>query len=292
MPLAAAAPELLVVFVAALLLALLLVSVQLYQNGKQARSFALNLPVVAIPVVSAVDWLIAFNVQAARYVDNALGNFLVLSITSFGRMVVFAFNTAGAAILFLIRDTAAQANAANNLARHIEFVELPAVGAALDALGALRTVVSDAVRGFVVTTVAAATLPILARLSAAEGVNAAQQQTLDTYRPMWQQLAAVPGGAATAIALLQVEFAALRAQVGVLEAELSGAQNGVSALERQIAAQSSQLARLAAVGVLAGAGVAVVAELVRIAENPCEVCPGLNLSDLEGRVASMELSGV
>lgn len=292
MPVVAAAPELALALVVALMLVLLLVSVQLYQNGKQARSFAVGLPVISAPVLTAVDWLIGFNIQAARLVDTALGDLVLLSIQGFGRLVVLSFNAAGAVLLILIHSTAAAAQTAHALAVKLETVEVPALSARVGGLERALTADTAALKAFILASLSSAVAPVLARLGAAEGVIGAQQRVIDTYRPMWDQLAGVPGGAAAGIASLRAQVSVLSVQVAALEATLGQTQAGASALERQIAAQQSAVARLAAVGVIAGAGEVVIAEILRIAENPCEVCPGLNLNDLEGRVASMELAGV
>src|SRR5690242_19948272 len=107
MPLALAAPELLVVVVLALLLVLLLVNLQLYQNGRQARSFVSGWPVISGLAVTAIDWILAFDVQAVRFIDDAIGHLLISAVQAFGRLVVLSFNLAGAAILALIHHTAA-----------------------------------------------------------------------------------------------------------------------------------------------------------------------------------------
>lgn len=292
MPIALAAPEIIVILGLALLLVLLLVAAQLYANGRQARSFTVNLPVIADPSTAALDFLLAAVVAVARIADDQVTNFLMAAITSFGRLVVYAFNSAGAALLFLIHDTAAKANTAYALAVQAQTSGLPALSARVEALGSTETADIASVKAFTLNAVSVAALGILARLVSDEGVIGGQQRTIDTYRPLWDRLAAVPGGVPATLVAQAQAIALLTAQVADLRRALGVEEGGVSALERSIAGQGAALKQLAGVGVIAAAGEVVVAELVRIAENPCGVCPGLNLNDLEGRVASLELAGL
>lgn len=292
MPVAIAIPEVVVLVVVGLLLVVLLVGLQLTANGRQARSFAVNLPVVADPTTAALDWVLQQVAQGMRVVDYALSEAATEAANALGDFVVHVVNSAGAIFIVLVHRTADAAASAYALAVEIEDTELPAIRATQGELVSALQADFGAAKAFTLTAVAGAVAPVLGRLGAAESVNAAQQQVIDAYRPMWAQLAAVPGGAAREIVLLTAQVATLTAAVGSLEAQLGQTSSGVSALERQVAAQQAALGRLAVVGVIAGAGAAVAAELVRIAENPCEVCPGLDLNDLEGRVAGLELAGV
>lgn len=291
MPVAAAAPELAVVLLVALMLVVLIVLAQLYSNGRQARSFTVGLPVIADPTTAALDFILQLLVAAGRNVDSAISTFLVFSVQGFGRLVVLAFNAASSTVLFLIHDTAAKASSGYALAVQAESVDLPALSARVGALASTEAADIASVKAFTLNAINAAALGILARLVADEGVIASQQRVIDTYRPLWDQLAAVPGGVVGALNTQAAAIAVLSARVGVLERALGVEETGVSALERTIAGQAETLKRLAGVGVIAAAGDIVVAELVRIAENPCGVCPGVNLNDLEGRVASLELAG-
>lgn len=292
MVLALAAPEVIGFIVLALLLVILLVNAQLYQNGRQARSFAVNLPVVAGPVVSAIDWLIGFDIQAARAIDSQLSAWLVASTQAFGRLVVVAFNAAGAAILALIHHTAAAASSALTLATHLSTAVIPALESRVASLERLEGSVSAVVRAAIAAAVAVAVAGLESELAGVRQQATSTQQQLDTYRPLLNSLAAIPGGAAALLLSEASTVATLTARVGVLERELGQAESGVTALERTIAAQAATLAQLAALGILAGAGAAVIENLLRLARDPCYCLTQGAFSDLPGRVASLELGNL
>lgn len=291
MPIALAAPEVIGVVLVALILVVMLVALQLYSSGRQARAFAVNLPVVADPVTAALDFVLALVVSGARVVDLQFSNWLYGGVAAFGRFVVLAFNAAGAALLSLIHDTAARAVRAEALATHVEVVELPALYAELQAtraaLDALALRIVPALQAQVATDERTIGQQA-ARILALEQVVA---RDLAPYVPMLARLASLPVDAAEEIGRLAALVAGLTAAESILGAQAGILSGGVSALERQVGQQQAALERLAALGVLAVAGSAVLAELVRIGRDPCGVCSGLNLSDLEGRVALLEVSG-
>lgn len=292
MPVALAAPDLLAILAIAFVLVLLLVALSIYATARQARGYAVDMPVISGPLVAAVDHVIAFDLSVARAVDNLVNSVLVSAVTAFGRLVVAIFNAAGAAILLTIHATADDASYAYAHVLTIEGKELPALAGRVGAIESLQEPLRSAVRGLARSEAQAAAAPILARLAGLELAVAQQAAAISTYRPLWDSLARVPGGVAYQLSRDAAQLAALAAAVGALDAALGAESSGVSALERSIAQQQAQLAKLAGLGALSLAGTAVVAELIRIAENPCMVCPGLNLNDLEGRVSSLELGGV
>lgn len=289
MPIAATLPEFMLVVAVALLLVVLLVNVQLYQNGHQARSFALNLPVVANPVVSAIDWLISFNLQAARLIDTALEIVAVQSAQALANLIVTIVNIAAATLIALIHSTAQQAGRAEALAIHIEVVELVAVRQQLAQLAAEIGHVQQVETAQLQAAVAAIERTLATDLARALAAAAVVERQLAPYLPMLARLAELPQDAAQTILRLLALTGELGAAVAVLEAQAVTLESGVSALERSIANQQALLGRLAILLTLAAAGAVAIQELVRIARNPCEVCQGLNINDLEARVASVEL---
>jgi hypothetical protein len=290
-PVAAAAPALILTVVLALLLVVLLVNVAIYQNGKHARAFALNLPVISIPIVSAIDWIIAFNVAAARVIDIEITAVLVGAINALGHFAVLAFNAAGAVILTLIHATAATAAAAWALAVHIYQIDLPAVAARVAALERLEGAVSAAVQLAISSAIALAVLPLNIALEGLGATQRAQAAIISIYRPLWDSLAKVPAGAAYTIVVTAAEVTVLRTQVAALQGQLATAQAGVSALERTVADQQAIVARLTALLAIAGAGAIALENLLRLGRDPCMCLTSGAFSDLPMRVEALENFG-
>lgn len=291
MPVAAVLPELLAVLAVAFLLVLLLVSVQLYQNGGQARSFALNLPVVASPVVSAIDWLLGYLLQAARVVDGAIEGVLVGSAQALGNLVVAVVNVAGAAIFALIHALAATVSADHAALGTLQSSTIPSLRAGIAAVESALAAEVGLVPRLIAAAIAAALVPINTELQALGATERALSAVVSTYRPLWDSLAAVPGGAARGIILSEQAIAALQAQVGILERDLGQTQSGVSALERTVAAQQATIIRLSTLLTLAGAGTLALDVLLRLARDPCYCLTQGAFSDLPMRVEALEAFG-
>lgn len=289
MPIAAAAPELIALVVVALLLALLLVVLQVYSNAKQARSFALNLPVISDPALTAIDTITGLLVAAAGVVDRAVSSLLVDAIQAFGRLVKLAFSITGVNLLTLIRALALQLATTAAIADAVEQVELPALRARVQALEQAQHVVSLAVQAAIAAAIGVEALARAAEIAPVRRQAIATAEAVDTYLPMLSRLASLPQDAAQSIAAVLALSAALTAAVARLQAQALALEQGVSVLERTVADQQALIRKLAALLTLAGVGVIGIAELARIARNPCQVCEGLDLNDLEGRVASLEL---
>lgn len=73
---------------------------------------------------------------------------------------------------------------------------------------------------------------------------------------------------------------------------------GVSALERDVAQQQAnvraveaELAKVLGLAGVAALGAVAIANLIRIARDPCGVCPGLDLSNVQGRLTALEMFG-
>jgi hypothetical protein len=119
-----------------------------------------------------------------------------------------------------------------------------------------------------------------------------------------QDVAQLQGQVADLTGRLTQAEAALAAVLGVvplvhqLQALTAGAGSGVSALERDVAAQQArlgtidaELARVLGLTSVAALGAVAIANLIRIARDPCNICPGLDLSNVQGRLLALEMFG-
>lgn len=99
---------------------------------------------------------------------------------------------------------------------------------------------------------------------------------------------------AATLALLVQALPALRALLAAEAAQLGGLvalPAELDQLQGRVQGISEQLAKLLSLLGLASLSAVAIAELVRIAKDPCSICPGLDLSGVEGRLESLEAFG-
>lgn len=291
MPVAAALPELVVVIVAALLVALVLTSAQLYLNGKQARGYAVNLPVIANPVTTAIDALLNAIKSAAHAVDPILNDVMIRGVQGFAALVVLCVNSAGALFISGVHAVQAQAAQLSIDLTHVINVVVPQFHAQLVALandlGHLRDVVVADLSAQM-TLLLTRTVPgLVARLVALETSVTA----LVPFLGMLQALAGLPVAPAKWLIQDAAAIANLGADVGVIERDLSDIFGRVRTLEDQLADARSTLARLVTLLALAGVGAVALENLLRVARDPCYCLNDGGFSDLPGRVEALENFG-
>lgn len=291
MPIVAVLPELLAVLVAALLLVLLLVSAQLYYNGRQARGFAGGLPIIASPVITAIDGLLATIQHAAELVDKTLQAQLVWAVQGLGHIVVVAFNAAGAVILTLIHHTAALLAVTVVELTHLRTVVVPQLGVRL--AGAVTELVRlrDHVIAALVHDVAGlahfVTVELVGRVMAVERAVAA----LIPFLGMLERLASLGFDPAAALQADAQQLGRIAGGVGALGADLGAIGARVGTLETDLANSQATLARLVALLALAGVGAVALENLLRLAKDPCYCLTQGSFSDLPGRVEALENFG-
>jgi hypothetical protein len=101
-----------------------------------------------------------------------------------------------------------------------------------------------------------------------------------------------------AVAALVARLAPFLPELQGLAAFEASAAGGVAALERDIANQrgritgaEQELAKLVALSGVTVLGAVAIANLVRVARDPCRICDGLDLATVEARLTALEMFG-
>ncbi len=257
----------------------------------QARAPVGGVPVVGGIGVSLIDGL-RTNVQNLAFgLDSWLSQLQAATEAGWTWFV-------NQAILVPLAKSAAALADLNTFVNQLALTTIPQLAA---QLAAAETQLTDAV----LPRLTAAEAAILADEDFVKGVVVAELGQVSTavgqLRADADQLRAELGQVgsqvladAAILAQLAVLIPGLQALVGAEGAAIAGLQTlpgELAQLEGRVKGQTTDLGKLAALLGLAALGAVAIENLIRIARDPCSVCPGLDLGTVEQRLESLEAFG-
>lgn len=257
----------------------------------QARVPAGRVPLAGSLAVSAIDGLRA---QIAS-LFGALGVFLDWQQTQITHLWTGFINQVVAPLVAGVNTLLA--STVTGLT-HLALVVVPAIQHELAQVQALELqVIQPAlhlVQGAVAFDQHLIQTVILPDIHALQLAESAAIQELGQLRAQLGDLTGRLAQAELALATV-VSILPLVHQLQALGATTAG---GVSALERDVASQQAairaveaELAKVLGLAGVAALGAVAIANLVRILRDPCGICPGLDLSNVQGRLLALEMFG-
>lgn len=264
---------------------------QTYFEATRARASASGFPIVGSVIADAITGLIVRIQQAAGIVDTAFNVLALDSIRAIGRLVVLAFQFAGAALIVTVAWLGKEAAQATANIHYLFTVEIPRAVHRIVALEHGLVHLANVVVGQLAARVAALDAyvvhVVVVRLVAAEQ----QLLALVPFLPLLQRLAAFEQATAIAIGAESAQLGRIGGAVGVLEGDITQVWQHVGQLERAITEQQAVIAKLVALLTLAGLGAVALENVVRLAKDPCYCLTTGGFSDLPGRVEALENFG-